>query len=278
MRAALLQLTSSDDPEDNLRVVQEMLCEAAGQSAQIALTPEVSNCVSMDRAHQTDVLRPADQDAFLAGCRETASELGIWLLLGSLALKAEPPETRFVNRSFMIAPDGAVVAWYDKMHMFDVQVSEAETYRESAGFAPGSRAVLARTDPGIFGLTICYDLRFAYLYRALAQAGAQLLTVPSAFSPGTGPAHWQPLLQARAIETGCYVLAPAQTGTHDARAGKPRRTYGHSMAVDPWGEVLLDAGTEPGVFMVDLDLDLVANARRRLPSLSHDRDLTGPVA
>lgn len=275
MRTALLQLTSSDDPVANLTTVRTMMREAAGQGAGFVLTPEVSNCVSMDRAHQKAVLRPEADDPFVAGCREEAAALGVWLLLGSVAVKSAPPEERLANRSLLIRPDGGIVARYDKMHMFDVQVSETETYRESAGFAPGDRAVLAGTPFGALGLTVCYDLRFAYLYRALAQAGADILTVPSAFSPGTGPDHWQPLLQARAIETGCWVLAPAQTGTHETRTGRARQTYGHSMAIDPWGRVILDAGTEPGVFCLDMDRKAVANARQRLPSLSHDRPVAG---
>ena len=176
----------------------------------------------------------------------------------------------------LIGPDGAVVARYDKMHMFDVQVSEAETYRESSGYAPGDLAVIAQTEVGRIGMTICYDLRFPYLYRALAQAGAEILTVPSAFSTATGPMHWEPLLRARAIETGCYVLAPAQVGKHDVVEGKQRTTYGHSLVVSPWGEVLLDAGKETGIFMVELDLDQVADARRKIPSLQHDRTFSGP--
>ncbi|GGF68144.1 Predicted amidohydrolase [Mameliella alba] len=277
MRAALLQMTSSDDPAQNLATMRGMLARARDEGAQIALTPEVCNCVSMDRGHQAEVLRPEDADEGLSGLRAAAAELGIWVLAGSLALKAEPPETRFVNRSFLISPEGEIAARYDKMHMFDVQVSEAETYRESSGYAPGGRAVLADTPLGTFGLSICYDVRFAYLYRALAQAGAQVLTVPAAFSPGTGPMHWQPLLQARAIETGCYVLAPAQTGQHAATAGRSRRTYGHSMVISPWGEVLLDAGTDPGVFCVDLDMGAVEEARRKVPALSHDRQFEGPA-
>ncbi|BBU59166.1 amidohydrolase [Mameliella alba] len=277
MRAALLQMTSSDDPAQNLATMRGMLGRARDEGAQIALTPEVCNCVSMDRGHQAEVLRPEDADEGLSGLRAAAAELGIWVLAGSLALKAEPPETRFVNRSFLISPEGEIAARYDKMHMFDVQVSEAETYRESSGYAPGGRAVLADTPLGTFGLSICYDVRFAYLYRALAQAGAQVLTVPAAFSPGTGPMHWQPLLQARAIETGCYVLAPAQTGQHAARAGRSRRTYGHSMVISPWGEVLLDAGTDPGVFCVDLDMGAVEEARRKVPALTHDRQFEGPA-
>lgn len=277
MRAALVQMCASDDPEANGAALSAALAEAAGQGAQIVLTPEVCNLVSMDRAHQASVLHPEATDPTLARLRSEAAARGLWVLAGSLALRSEPPEPRFANRSVLIDDQGAVVARYDKMHMFDVQVSETETYRESSGYAPGDRAVLAQTPWATLGMTICYDLRFAYLYRALAQAGAEVLTVPAAFSPGTGPAHWQPLLQARAIETGAWVIAPAQTGTHEARSGRARQTYGHSMVISPWGEVVLDAGTEPGVFVVDLDLGAVAEARRKLPSLTHDRqfDLTG---
>ncbi len=278
MRAAVLQLCASDDPQENLAALQAMLRDAAAQGAEIALTPEVSNCVSMSRRHQAEVLQLEAGDPVLAGLREAAREHGLWVLAGSLALKSDPPETRFANRSLLIDPAGGIVARYDKMHMFDVTVSEEETYRESSGYAPGDSAVVAQTPLAAFGLSICYDLRFAYLYRSLAQAGAQILTVPSAFSPGTGPAHWQPLLQARAIETGCFVIAPAQTGTHRVRSGKARRTYGHSMVISPWGEVLLDAGTDIGVTCADLDLRQVEEARRRLPSLTHDRAFRGPVS
>ncbi|WGW04623.1 carbon-nitrogen hydrolase family protein [Tropicibacter oceani] len=276
MRVALLQTCSSDDPSANLAMVQGMLRDASGQGAQMALMPEVVNCVSMDRAHQADVLRSEGEDPFLAGVQAEARALGLWVLIGSLAQRAEPPETRFVNRSFVIDDQGHIAARYDKMHMFDVQVTETETYRESSGYAPGARAVLAQTPWAMLGLSVCYDIRFAYLYRALAKAGADILTVPAAFSPGTGPAHWQPLLQARAIETGCFVLAPAQTGTHAARSGRARSTHGHSMIVSPWGEVLLDAGTSPGVFVADLDLNQVQEARRKVPSLTHDRVFEGP--
>ncbi|MFA8385998.1 MAG: carbon-nitrogen hydrolase family protein [Pelagibaca sp.] len=276
MRAALLQLTSSDDPVENLRVTTELVREAVSDEAEFVLTPEVTNCVSTSRSHQRGVLVHQDEDATLAGLQDEAARLGVWLLIGSLALKAEPPEERFVNRSFLIAPDGTIAAQYDKLHMFDVQVTEEETFRESAGFAPGERAVLAKTPFGTVGLTVCYDVRFPYLYRALAQAGAEILTVPAAFSPATGPMHWEPLLRARAIETGCFVLASAQVGQHAASTGKPRTTHGHSLAVSPWGEVLLDAGDRPGVHLVDLDLSHVAQARHKIPSLQHDREFSGP--
>lgn len=276
MRTALLQLTSSDDPVQNLGHVRGLLHEAAVAGAGFALTPEVTNCVSLSRHHQAEVLCAEAQDATLAGLRETASQLGIWLLIGSLAVKSDPPEDRFANRSFLIAPDGGIRARYDKIHMFDVDVSETESYRESPGYAPGDRAVVAQTPFGTLGLSICYDIRFPHLYRALATAGAQILTVPSAFSPVTGAAHWEALLRARAIETGAWVVAPAQTGTHPASTGKSRSTYGHSMVISPWGEVIADAGTEPGLTLVDLDLNAVSKARARIPSLTHTRSFESP--
>lgn len=276
MRAALLQLTSSDDPAANLQVTLGLVRDAARDGAEFILTPEVTNCISNSRSHQRNVLVGQDDDVTLAGLRDEAARLGVWILIGSLALRAEPPEERFANRSFLIAPDGSIAAWYDKLHMFDVQVTETETFRESAGFAPGNRAVLAETPFGRVGLTVCYDVRFPYLHRALAQAGADILTVPAAFSPATGPMHWEPLLRARAIETGCFVLAPAQVGQHTVSTGKPRTTHGHSLVVSPWGEVLLDAGQQPGVHLVDLDLTQVAQARHKVPSLQHDREFSGP--
>ncbi|MGH1412494.1 MAG: carbon-nitrogen hydrolase family protein [Pelagimonas sp.] len=276
MKVAILQMSSSDDPEANLANVRAMLRAAKDQGAAFALTPEVTNVLSFSRKRQEAVVTPETDDIVLQGMRQEAQDLGLWVLAGSLALRSEPPETRFANRSVLINPQGEIEARYDKIHMFDVQVSAEETYRESAGFAPGDQAVIARTDIGDIGLTICYDVRFGYLHRELAKAGAQIITAPAAFSPGTGPAHWQPLLQARAIETGCYVLAPAQTGQHKASIGKSRSTYGHSLVISPWGEVLLDAGTEPGVYCVDIDLAQVDEARRKVPSLTHDRTFEAP--
>jgi predicted amidohydrolase len=277
MRAALLQMTSSDDPKTNLRATSDLVRSAASDGAGFILTPEVTNCVSNSRTHQNEVLQHESDDLTLQGLREDADRLGVWILIGSLALKAEPPETRFLNRSFLIAPNGSIAARYDKMHMFDVQVSETETYKESAGFVPGDKAVVAKSPIGVIGMSVCYDIRFAYLYRTLAQAGAEVLTVPAAFSPATGPMHWEPLLRARAIETGSYVLAPAQMGQHSASRGRNRTTYGHSLAVSPWGEILLDAGQDLGVHMVDVDLAHVEQARKKIPSLQHDRKFTGPL-
>jgi predicted amidohydrolase len=277
MRAALLQLSSSDDPQINLGVTSELVRSAASDGAGLIVTPEVTNCVSNSRTHQREVLCHQDEDPTLDGLRDDAARLGVWLLIGSLALKADPPEERFLNRSFLIAPDGSIAAHYDKLHMFDVQVTETETFKESAGFKAGDRAVIAQTPFGTIGLSICYDVRFAYLYRTLAQAGAEILVVPAAFSPATGPMHWEPLLRARAIETGSYVLAPAQCGQHAITRGKPRTTHGHSMAVSPWGELLLDAEQRSGVHLVDVDLANVASARKKVPSLQHDREFSGPV-
>ncbi len=276
MRTALLQMTSSDDPAENLKTVQRMMAEAVASAAGFVLTPEVTNCLSGSRTHQQQVLRLEEEDPTLAALRDAAARHGVWLLLGSLGVKTHDADGRFANRQFLISPEGDVVARYDKIHMFDVEVSAEETYRESDGYRPGTRAVVATTPFAKIGMSICYDVRFAYLHRALAKAGAQILTVPAAFSHVTGAAHWHALLRARAIETGCFVLAPAQTGTHPASRGPSRRTYGHSLAVAPWGEVLADAGTDPGVCIVDLDLEKVEEARKRVPSLTHDREFDGP--
>ncbi|GHG82783.1 carbon-nitrogen hydrolase family protein [Pseudodonghicola xiamenensis] len=276
MKTALLQLCSGDDPADNLRQVQWMLAEAAAEGVKFALTPEVTNCFSPNRDHQRSMLRTEEEDETLPALRQQAEELGIWLLIGSLGLKTGDADGRFANRSFLIGPDGGIRARYDKIHMFDVQVTPEETYRESAAYRPGDRAVLAQTDFAPVGMTICYDIRFPHLYQKLALAGARVLTIPAAFSPVTGAAHWEALLRARAIETGCFVLAPGQTGMHPATAGKPRATYGHSMAISPWGEVLVDGGTEVGLHVFDIELDQVEEARRKVPSLSHIRAFDGP--
>ncbi|WP_171171776.1 carbon-nitrogen hydrolase family protein [Ruegeria sp. HKCCA0370] len=276
MKTALLQITSSDDPVENLDMVRAMAADAAGQGARFILTPEVTNCVSNSTTRQNEVLQHEEDDITLAGLRDQAARLGVWVLIGSLGIKTHDADGRFANRSFMIDPQGRIVARYDKIHMFDVQVTETETFRESKNYRPGEKAVIAETDFGKVGLTICYDIRFPYLHAALAQAGARILTVPAAFSPVTGAAHWESLLRARAIETGCWVLAPAQTGEHPSTRGKTRFTHGHSMVVDPWGKVLIDAGTDPGIHIFDLDDSSVTEARRRVPSLTHTRSFTGP--
>ncbi len=276
MIAALLQMTSGDDPDENLRTTIKMIEEAARGGAKLVLTPEVTNCVSMSRNHQARVLKVEEDDVTLAGVRVAARDNDIHVLIGSLALKTNDPDGRFANRSFLIAPSGSVVARYDKIHMFDVDLSEGEQYKESDGYRPGNMAALAPLDSMMLGMTICYDLRFPQLFRRLAQSGASVISVPSAFSVPTGNAHWETLIRARAIESGCFVLAPAQSGEHPTTEGPTRRTYGHSLAVDPWGKVLVDAGTDPGVHLVEIDADAVLEARRRVPSLLHDRDFAGP--
>ena len=276
MKTALLQLNVSDDPVANLPGTVQMVRQAVDMGAEFVLTPEVPNCLSTSRAHQKQVLRDEAQDATLAALRDVAAECGIHLLIGSLALTTNDPDGRFANRSFMIGPDGAVLARYDKIHMFDVALSETETYTESSGYRPGSQAVLAQPAFAPVGMAVCYDMRFPKLAEALVAAGAQILTYPSAFSPVTGAAHWHSLLRARAIEAGAWVLAPAQTGQHAGRAGALRSTYGHSLAVDPWGEVVLDAGEAPGVYVFDMELDKVAEARRRIPARDNARPFTGP--
>lgn len=271
MRAALVQLSSGDDPAANLTVTEMLVREAAAGGATFVLTPECVNIISADRARQRAVLRPEAEDPTLARLAGTAADLRIWLLLGSLCVRTEDPDGRFANRALLLGPDGRVHARYDKIHMFDVSLAGGETYRESSAYRPGARAVVADIEDLRLGLSICYDLRFPTLYRTLAKAGATALAIPSAFTVPTGEAHWHTLVRARAIENGAFVLAPAQTGIHAAITGTPRRTYGHSLAVGPWGDLLLDMGTEPGVGFVDLDTSAVVKARAAVPSLTHDR-------
>ncbi|WP_323777508.1 carbon-nitrogen hydrolase family protein [Leisingera sp.] len=276
MRAALIQMTSTDIPAENLETVKTMMAEAVRGGAGFVLTPEVTNCLSGSRTHQNVVLCHQEDDPILETLRGEAAKHGVWLLLGSLGIKTHDEDGRFANRQFLISPSGEIKACYDKIHMFDVEVTPEETYRESDGYRPGTKAIVAETPFANIGMTICYDVRFPHLHRALAKGGAQILTAPAAFSYVTGAAHWHSLLRSRAIETGCFVLAPAQTGQHPASRGPSRKTYGHSLAVAPWGEVLADAGQEPGVTFVDLDLEKVAEARRRVPSLTHDREFDEP--
>ena len=291
LKAALVQLNVGDDPAANLGPTRALVAEAAGRGATMVCTPEVTNLLTPDRARQAALLYPEARDPTLAALRADAARLGVWIAVGSISLKGEgedgggdegdaSADPRFVNRSFLIAPDGRIAARYDKIHMFDVTVSATETYRESAAFRAGDRAVLAHGPDGLpIGMTVCYDLRFPHLYRRLAKAGARVLMVPAAFNDTTGAAHWEVLLRARAIETGCFVLAAAQCGTHPAPHSpdaRPRRSHGHSLAVAPWGEVMADAGTEPGVTLVDIDLSQVADARARIPAWRHDPVIFGP--
>jgi len=275
MKAALLQLNSSDDPRKNLDATLDLVDGALAQGAKLILTPEVTNCVSASRRHQEQVLQLEQDDITLAALRAIARAAKVWILIGSLALKTKDPDGRFANRSFVVDPHGNIKARYDKIHMFDVTISGAESYRESAGYRPGGQAVICQTDVVKIGLTICYDLRFPHLYRDLAYSGAQIISVPSAFSVTTGQAHWEALLRARAIETGCYVLAPAQHGEHCCRNGRPRTTYGHTMAVAPWGQTIALLAEGTGFCMVDINLDDVDSARARVPSLFNQQRYLG---
>lgn len=272
MRVGLIQLNGSNDPVANLDQIQSLTAKAVADGAQFVGTPEVSNCLSSSRTHQIAVLQLEEDDQTLKALTAMAQEHGIWLLIGSIALKTTDPDGRFANRSFLIDPNGIIKARYDKIHMFDVTVSETETYRESKGYRPGATTAVTKTPLGIIGQTVCYDIRFPHLFRDLAQAGAQIITVPAAFSAVTGAGHWHVLLRARAIETGCFIIAPAQIGQHDRR-----NTYGHSLVVNPWGKVLLDMGEMPGWACVDIDLDEVAEFRQKIPSLSHDREYAAPI-
>lgn len=278
MRAGLLQLNVGDDPAANLPETLALVRAAVAGGADLVATPECTNMLSSVRDHMRATLRPEDQDPTLAALRDEAARAGVWLLIGSLGVQSGDADGRFANRSFLIDPAGGIAARYDKIHMFDVNVSETEIYRESAAYRPGARAVLAQTPLGHIGMTVCYDLRFPHLYRRLSQAGAQILTVPAAFNHLTGQAHWESLLRARAIENGAWVLAPAQTGFHpeSAGGGKGRRTHGHSLVVAPWGEVVSDAGDAPGVSFAEIDLAEVARARARVPAITHDRAFEGP--
>ena len=271
-RAACVQSRASDDVAENIRQITTLVRDAAARGARFIATPENTNLMAANPAAKLARCFPEDKDPALPVFMALAKELNIWLSLGSMAIRLDAEKT--ANRAFLIAPDGAIAARYDKIHLFDVELGPGLTYRESATVRGGTCAVLADTPWGRLGLTICYDMRFPALYRRLAKAGAFAFTVSSAFTVPTGMAHWQVLLRARAIENGAFVIAPAQGGHH----ASGHKTYGHSMIVGPWGEVLAEmSGDEPGVILADIDPDLSAQARARLPSLTHDRDFEGPL-
>jgi predicted amidohydrolase len=276
--ASCIQFTAARDYDPNIHVASDLIRRARDGGADLVLTPENTGLIEPIGKLRHAKARDEANHPVLAALREVARETGVWLLIGSLAVdisgEAGIPkeETRHANRSYLIDPSGAVVAHYDKIHMFDVDLAGGESYRESNAFRPGGRAVLADTPWGVLGMTVCYDLRFPQLYRTLAQAGADFLAIPSAFTVPTGKAHWQVLMQARAIENGCFVFAPAQWGEH----AEGRRTYGHSLIVDPWGEVLADAGEGVGIVSARIDVEAIAKARRMVPSLGHDRPFAKP--
>lgn len=260
-KAACVQVNASNDMAANIAAATALSREAASKGAQLVLFPENVSMMEWGRANITSKAMPEETHKALAAFRALAKELKIWLHTGSLSVLRD--DGKVANRTFVLDPQGEVAAQYDKIHMFDVDLGNGERYLESATFAPGNAAKVVDLPWGRLGLTICYDLRFPHLYRHLARHGAHFLTVPSAFTQVTGEAHWHVLLRARAIETGCYVFAPAQTGTH---AGG-RKTYGHALIVAPWGEVLADAGTAPGVIVADIDPAQVAVARGKVPAI-----------
>ena len=267
-KLACIQANTGNDLAANLTFITAMVREAANNGASFVLTPEYTLMMDGSGRVMRDNALPADGGVPLGELRALAQELNIWLLIGSLTLRTgDDADTRIVNRSFLINAAGDVVTSYDKIHMFDVTLPDGKVIRESSAYRPGDKTVVADTPLGKVGLTICYDLRFPALFRALAQAGAQIITVPSSFQRQTGKAHWQALLQARAIENGCYIVAPAMCGEH---AGN-RQTYGHSLVVNPWGEVLADGGEAPGISYAEIDIARVAKVRGMIPSLTHDR-------
>ena len=263
--AAMVQMRTAMLPETSLAQGIALIREAKEQGADYVQTPEVSNIIQQNRKALFELLASEEDDRSLKAYRELARELKIYLHIGSLAVRANPE--RAANRSFLIAPDGNILASYDKIHMFDIELDGGESYRESANYQPGETAVISDLPWGRIGLTICYDVRFPALYRALAEAGASFITVPSAFTVRTGEAHWSTLLRARAIENGCFIFAAAQAGKHESG----RETYGHSLIVDPWGEILAEGGVEPGVVLAKIDPAKVLAVRKSIPSLQHGR-------
>lgn len=265
---ACLQMNSGNDYEANMSALQVMVREAAGQGAQFILTPEYFLMMDGSGRVMRERALAADGSPALPVLQALARELGVWFLAGSLTLRTG--EERIANRSLLISDEGEAIASYDKIHMFDVTLPDGKVIRESSAYRPGERAVVAATPWGKLGMTVCYDVRFPHLYRALAQQGAQFISVPSSFQRQTGKAHWHTLLKSRAIENAAYIFAPAMCGEHPGN----RQTYGHALIVDPWGEVLADGGEGPGIIYAEIDPARVAKIRAMMPSLEHDRPYT----
>ncbi len=266
MKAACVQLNSGPDIEENLRAASVLIREAAGQGARLIATPENTDYIRRYAREKLEISGDKDSHPPIRFFADLAAELGVWLLIGSLGIKIN--DTQLANRSHLFSPQGKLVSTYDKIHMFDVKLSRTEFYNESREYKGGNRAVIADMEGVKLGMSICYDVRFPHLYRDLAKHRAQIMTVPAAFTIPTGEAHWEVLLRARAIETGSFILAPAQTGEHEGG----RKTYGHSMIIAPWGGILAQAEASTGMIMADLNLDEVAKARQSIPALKHDRE------
>tara|TARA_B110000037_G_scaffold13636_1_gene14379 strand:- start:14721 stop:15557 length:837 start_codon:yes stop_codon:yes gene_type:complete len=264
-KVGLIQMTSSHVMDDNIRVADELIRQAASQGAEFILTPEMTTLLDFE---SKQVLKKItiERDTSWRHFSSLAKELGVWLLIGSIAIKVGKKAT---NKSFLFSPEGKKIATYDKIHMFDVNLPGEDAYKESSVYVAGTEAVVASLPWGKVGLSICYDLRFPYLYRALSHAGAVMLTVPAAFTEQTGTAHWHTLLRARAIENGAFVFAPAQCGKHT----NGRRTYGHSLIVDPWGKIISDGGNEIGVTVTEVNMEQVVRARNSIGSLTHDKNI-----
>ena len=273
-KAAMIQMRSGLQPGANIDAAVRYIGDAKSAGAEYVLTPEMTNILAANREQLFAVVVEEGADASLATLREVARKLGIYVHIGSLAIRISPD--RAANRSFLIDPKGDILARYDKIHMFDVDLADGESYRESRNYRPGELAVLADLPWGRLGLTVCYDLRFPALYRALAEAGATMLAIPSAFTKQTGEAHWHVLIRSRAIENGCFVFAAAQGGSHE----NGRDTFGHSLIVDSWGRIIAEGGTEPGVIVAEINPAEVVSARARIPSLQHGRrfEIVEPLA
>lgn len=270
MRIAILQSCTGIDPVKSAGVLTDAIAEAAAGGADMLFTPEMSGMLDRDRKRGATQLRGEADDPVLAAVRDAAAKAGLWVHLGSLALKGEEEGARLANRGFVIDDLGAVRARYDKIHLFDVDLATGESWRESAAYAPGADAVAVDTPWGRLGLSICYDIRFPDLYRALSNAGADMMAIPAAFTVPTGKAHWHVLLRARAIESGCWIIAAAQAGRHE----DGRETFGHSLVVDPWGEIVLDMSDIQGLGYADIDPARVAEVRSRIPALDHRRTIS----
>jgi len=271
-KVACIQMCSGRDVDRNLIDATQQITDAAKAGAQFVLTPEVTNLLEEDKQRLFAKVSTMETDPAIGTFSNLAKSLNIHLLIGSLALQSG--DGKLVNRSILFSPQGEIIDWYDKIHMFDVDLGKGEFYRESANYNAGQRAVIAPLPWGNLGMSICYDIRFAHLYRKLAKqgktGGAHFLSVPAAFTQPSGKAHWHVLLRARAIETGCFVFAPAQTGHHE----NGRKTYGHSLIISPWGEILAQAGESPQIIMAQIDVSQVASARQKIPALQHDREFT----